>query len=269
MNTLALMLASAVLGLVAGSFINVLIHRLPIMLAREYGGEDRHSGGRFDLAWPPSHCPRCLARLSWRENIPLFSWLFQRGRCRHCNQPIAWRYPVVELAAAGLSVLALWLPWPGAWAYPWHLLLLWGLLALAVIDLEQRLLPDVLTLSLLWLGLLVNLDGGLTPLPDAVIGATAGYLCLWGLRALHMQLRGVEGLGLGDAKMLAALGAWLGWALLPLVLLIASLLGTLVGLALIASRRGDWQVQLPFGQWLALAGGLALCFGEAWLRWLA
>jgi len=256
---------AALLGLVSGSFLNVLIHRLPLMIARECGRD----AARFDIAWPPSHCPRCRAQLSWRENIPLLSWLMQNGRCRHCQQHIAWHYPLVELAAAALVVLAVWLPYPGNLTLPWHVLLLWGLLALAVIDLKTQLLPDALTLSLLWLGLLVNLDGALTPLADAVIGAAVGYASLWLIRAVHMQIRSVEGMGLGDAKLLAALGAWMGWTVLPLIVLIASLAGTLVGLALIVVRRGAWQAQLPFGQWLALAGALALFGGDAWLRlWL-
>lgn len=250
------------IGLVVGSFLNMLIHRLPIMLE---GVSVEGVEGRFDLAWPPSHCPQCEARLAWRENIPLLSWLVQGGRCRHCQQPIAWRYPLVELAAAGLAVLAVLLPLPGL-IWPWHVLLLWGLLALTVIDLQTRLLPDMLTLSLLWMGLLLNLHGAIVPLVDAVIGAVSGYGTLWLIRTVHMQLRGVEGLGLGDAKLLAALGAWLGWMNLPLVLLLASTVGAVVGISLIAAQRGGWQMQLPFGPWLALGGVLALFWGDAWLR---
>ena len=246
MSTGLLTLLCAGLGLLLGSFLKVVIYRIPRTLL------DDHSTA-LTLWWPPSHCPACQHRLSPYENIPLLSFVLQRGRCRHCCTRIAWRYPVVELLTAvlfaaqaaycgwGLPLLAVLL------LTSWLLPLLW-------IDLETLLLPDALTLSLLWLGLLFNLITGLIPVPAAVWGAAGGYAVLWGLAHAYRLLRGQEGMGLGDAKLLAALGAWLGWQALPQVVLLACAL-TIAGVAL---RRALWKIPLrqaaPFGPGLAVAG---------------
>lgn len=252
----------AILGLVLGSFLNMLIHRLPIMLEREWrracadASKPEGVEARYDLVQPASACPACGHRLSWRENIPLLSFALQRGRCRHCAAPIAWRYPGVELAAA-ILVLAVFWRWPTepAMALSAGVLML-GLLTLAVIDLETQLLPDSLTLGLLWTGLLVNLDGRFVSLPMAVMGAGAGYVALAGVAWLFQRLTGKEGMGLGDAKLLAALGAWLGWLALPAVVLLASVSGAVLGIVWLKSQGLTRATPIPFGPFLAVAGAV-------------
>ncbi|TSA19684.1 MAG: prepilin peptidase [Betaproteobacteria bacterium] len=270
---MTLMLA-ALLGLVIGSFLNVVIHRLPKQLAYDWALQcgQTPSEPRLGLAWPGSHCPACGHRLRWFENVPVLSFIVQRGRCRACAGAIRWRYPVLEVAAAALAV------WAVA-QFGLHgqavaaMVFLWALLALAVIDLETMLLPDRLTLGLLWLGLLLNLDGTFAPvsvpLSEAVWGAVAGYGSLAGVAWAYARLAGREGLGLGDAKLLAALGAWLGWTVLPLLVLLASVMALIVGLAAMLLGRADRHTALPFGPFLALAGVAALFWGEQWIGlWL-
>lgn len=285
-----LLLSSLLLGLIVGSFLNVLIYRLPLMLQREWLQECRElleseTGAslsaplpqaafrRFDLASPGSHCPACRQPLSAAENIPLLSWLWQRGRCRHCQVAISPRYPLVEAGTALVTALLAWRFGVG-WGTLALFVLGWGLIALTLIDLDHHLLPDDLTLPLLWLGLIVNALGqGPANLEDAVWGAVTGYGLLWSVYWIFRLLTGKEGMGQGDFKLLAALGAWLGWQALPLIILVSSLLGALLGLSLIALQGRSRHVALPFGPYLAAAGGIALFWGEEltalYLAWAA
>ncbi|MBI5781324.1 MAG: prepilin peptidase [Rhodocyclales bacterium] len=271
--TAVYVLGALVVGATVGSFLNVLIHRLPRMLergwqaqAREFLGLPTEAQPRYDLARPASHCPHCGHAISAWENVPLVSWLVLRGRCRHCRAPIGWRYPLVELLGSLAALAALWrfgLTWQALAAAGF----LWCAIALTFIDLETRLLPDALTLPLLWAGLLVNLQGAFVPLPDAVLGAAAGYLVLWSIYWLFKLLTGKEGMGYGDFKLLAALGAWLGWTALPLVLLLSSLAGAVIGVTLKALGRLNEGEPLPFGPFLAAGGVVALLWGREILHW--
>lgn len=267
---------AALLGLLVGSFLNVVIHRLPRMLERRWAtecaalrGEEVAGAPRYDLLAPRSHCPHCGTPIPWWRNVPLLSFALQRGRCAACGVPIGWRYPLVEAATGALFAWC-------AWRYGWQpAALAWAgfaatLLALAAIDWDTTLLPDDLTLPLLWAGLTAAALGWTgQALPDALWGAVAGYLSLWSVYWAFKLLTGKEGMGYGDFKLLAALGAWLGWqALIPLVLA-ASLLGAVVGLAMKALgtlREGRY---VPFGPFLAFGGLLVWMAGpHALLRWL-
>ena len=269
-----------ILGLLVGSFLNVVIYRLPLMLERswqqeyqEYFGEETADATtkevqpeRFNLLVPRSACPHCGHPISALENIPLVSWLWLRGRCRDCQAPISARYPLVELLTGLASGWVAWYFLPG-WPLYGALLLTWTLIALTFIDLDKMLLPDQLTLPLLWAGLLLNLLGGLASLQDAVIGAIAGYLLLWSLYWSFKLLTGKEGMGYGDFKLLAALGAWLGWQSLPLILILSSVVGAVVGITLMLLRRHQQGNPIPFGPYLAMAGWIALIWGESITRW--
>ena len=215
----------------------------------------------FNLSIPASHCPHCQRPIRARENIPLLSYLWLHGRCAGCQTAIAWRYPAVELLTALLSAYAAWHFGPSTQTLA-VLPLLWVLIALAGIDLDTQLLPDSLTLPLLWLGLAVNITGMFVHLSDAVIGAMAGYLTLWSVFWLFKLATGKEGMGYGDFKLLAALGAWLGWVMLPVIVLLSSFVGAIVGLSLILFARHGRHVPIPFGPYLAAAGILALFWGE-------
>ncbi len=264
-----------VIGLLIGSFLNVVIHRIPVMLQRETDNfiamerdEPPPHTGHYHLLAPRSACPSCGHRLSAVENIPLFSWLWLRGHCRHCRAPIAWRYPAVEMLAALLSGWVIWRLGSDINGVA-ALLLVWTMLALTFIDLDTLFLPDDLTLPLMWAGLLVNLSGTFVPLPDAVIGAAAGYLLLWLVYWAFRLATGKEGMGYGDFKLLAALGAWMGWMMLPLIVLLSSLIGAIFGVLMIVLRGHQRDKPIPFGPFLALAGLVALLFGQnimgAWL----
>ncbi|MCM5570766.1 A24 family peptidase [Burkholderiaceae bacterium FT117] len=261
----ALAVATAlVLGLMIGSFLNVVIYRLPKMMemeweaqAAELRGEDPPAAERFDLLFPRSRCPSCGHQLGVLENVPLLSWLLQHGRCKACGAKIAARYPLVELATGLLSALAIW-RFGATWAGLGAVLLGFVLIALTFIDLDTQLLPDSMTMPLLWLGLLFNLWGTYVPLQEAVIGAMAGYLSLWSVYWLFRIVTGKEGMGFGDFKLLAALGAWFGWTALPAIILLASVVGSAVGIALILFARHKREVPIPFGPYLAGAGLLAL-----------
>lgn len=270
-----LVAVSVVFGLTLGSFLNVVIHRLPIMLDREWReqcawlqGETLPAQPTYGLATPRSACPHCGHAIAWYENIPVLSWLFLRGRCSACGAAITPRYPVVEALTGLLFGYVAW-RWGFSPVTPALWLLLAALIALAFIDLDTHLLPDNLTLPLAWAGLLANLDGLLVPLPEAVIGAVAGYLVLWSVYHLFKMLTGKEGMGFGDFKLLAALGAWLGWKMLLPILLAASLSGALVGISLIVFAGHDRSKPIPFGPWLVLGGLIALFWGQDLLRfWL-
>jgi leader peptidase (prepilin peptidase)/N-methyltransferase len=260
--------AAAVFGLLLGSFLNVVIHRVPKMLERawaaeaaELRGEEAPPSERYNLVVPHSHCPACGHRIGALENIPLISWLLQRGKCTACGAAIPARYPIVELATAVLSAVAIWRFGASA-AGLGAVVLTAFLIALTFIDFDTHLLPDNMTLPLLWLGLLLNLWGVFAPLPAAVIGAMAGYLSLWTIYWLFKLATGKEGMGYGDFKLLAALGAWFGWTALPAVILLASVVGAVVGIALIVVARHGREVPIPFGPYLAGAGLLALYFRE-------
>ncbi|MBL0570723.1 A24 family peptidase [Aeromonas hydrophila subsp. hydrophila] len=262
-------------SLMIGSFLNVVIHRLPIMLEREWQAEylgyfnpetQPQQEERYNLMVPRSACPHCGHAITAMENIPLLSWLWLKGRCRECQAPISARYPLVELLTALLSLVVA-ATYPPGWALLAALLLTWVLVALTFIDLDKMLLPDQLTLPLLWGGLLFNLTGGFVPLTDAVIGAMAGYLVLWSLYWAFKLLTGKEGMGYGDFKLLAALGAWLGWQAQPIVLLLSSLVGAFIGIGLILLRNHHQNKPIPFGPYLAIAGWIALLWGDTITRW--
>jgi Type II secretory pathway, prepilin signal peptidase PulO and related peptidases len=262
------------IGLCIGSFLNVVIYRLPKMLERDWRrqcaelrGETLSEEAPFNLMVPRSACPNCHHQITALENIPVISWLALRGRCRQCHAPISIRYPIIELLGGALAGAAFWY-FGATWQAVTVCVLLWALLALTFIDFDTQLLPDDITLPLLWLGLIVNLFGLFASLADAVIGAAAGYLVLWSVYWVFKLLRGKEGMGYGDFKLLAALGAWLGWqALLPIILF-SSLVGALTGIALMVARGRDHNIPMPFGPFLAIAGAITLFFGRPILAWL-
>ncbi|MDN5864180.1 MAG: A24 family peptidase [Gammaproteobacteria bacterium] len=268
-----LLAVTGLVGLAVGSFLNVVIYRLPIMLERRWR-EDGDAPGHedtYNLIVPASACPACGRKIRPLENIPLLSWLALRGRCAGCKARISPRYPVVELLAAVLSILAVWHFGPtlaGAGA----LLLVWTLIAAAAIDLDHYILPDILVLPLLWLGLLFNLSATFAPLSEAVIGAVAGYLVLWIIYQVFRLTTGKEGLGYGDFKLLACLGAWLGWRELPLIILAGALAGVLIGGTWLLVSRRDRSHPVPFGPFLVAGGLLALFAGpaieHAYLAWI-
>ena len=254
------------LGLLVGSFINVVVYRLPIMLERAWQSSETPDGlptEAFNIAVPRSHCPSCAQQLSVMENVPIVSFLFLRGRCRHCKSRISARYPLVEIAASVSSILVA-ITFGFTASTLAFLAFAWLLLALSLIDLDHHLLPDDLTLPLLWIGLLVSaFEIGLSSISlfDAVIGSAAGYMTLWSLFWAFLLITGKEGLGYGDFKLLAALGAWLGWqAILP-VLLLSSLAGAAIGLILIVFGGRERSASLPFGPFLAAAGFVMLIWG--------
>lgn len=258
------------LSLCVGSFLNVVILRIPKMMEQQWRCDceellavpegERTTPKRFDLSFPGSHCPQCGHALRIRDNIPLLSYLFLKGRCAHCSVAIPVRYPIVEALTLVLSLVTVITLGPTPTALV-ALLLVWALVALAVIDLDTQLLPDSITLPLIWAGLLFNYFGGLTDFDSAFWGAIAGYLSLWGVYHLFRLLTGKHGMGYGDFKLLAALGAWLGWTMLPAIILLSSLVGAVVGISLIVLRGQGRDVPIPFGPYLAAAGLLTLWWG--------
>ena len=259
---------AGIFGLLIGSFLNVVILRLPRKLLAEHQAacEDREPPAErwFGLDYliaPPSSCTQCGHRIRAIENIPVISWLLLRGRCSACSTPIGVRYPIVEVVTGLLTMLVVWhfgLSLPGLAAC----LLTWGLIALTVIDIDEQLLPDQITLPLMWLGLLLNLSGHFATLGDAVIGASAAYLSLWLVFQVFRLLTGKEGMGYGDFKLFAVFGAWLGWQMLPQILLLSSLVGAIIGISLITLRGRDHNIPIPFGPYLAIAGFIALLWGK-------
>jgi leader peptidase (prepilin peptidase)/N-methyltransferase len=258
---------SLILGLAVGSFLNVVIHRLPAMMERDWQdqcaelrGEARPAGEPFDLARPRSHCPACGHAISALENIPLISYAVLRGRCSACAAPIGIRYPAVE-ALAGAAAMYCASRYGFGLAAFGAMLFAWALIAAGTIDLDTQLLPDAITLPLLWAGLILNIPGTFIDLRSAVIGAAAGYLFLWSVYWLFKLATGKEGMGFGDFKLLAAIGAWTGWQVLPLVVLLSSFIGAAVGIALMVLAKRGRNVPIPFGPYLAAAGAIGLFWG--------
>ncbi|ACC71829.1 A24 family peptidase [Paraburkholderia phymatum] len=259
-----------VFGLVIGSFLNVVVHRLPIMLERAWRSEVNEATGhafdedglpeRYNLWLPRSACPHCAHVLRTWENIPVFSYLLLRGRCSQCKGRVSFRYPLLELSSAALALGAL-----VAFGATGSALAAFGLcatlLAMSAIDIDTHLLPDSMTLPLLWAGLIVNFNAVFATLHDAVVGAIAGYLALWCVHWLFKIVRGVEGMGYGDFKLLSALGAWLGWTALPQIILIAAVTGAVVGLFATWIGRMRFEEPLPFGPFLAAGGAVTLFVG--------
>jgi leader peptidase (prepilin peptidase)/N-methyltransferase len=263
---------AAVFGLLIGSFLNVVIHRLPIMMQRESDNYVAHESGkplphteRYNLVVPRSACTQCKHQIGALENVPILSYLALRGKCAACKTPISIRYPMVEALTGALSALLIW-HFGSGWVGLSTLVFVYLLIAMTFIDADTQLLPDDLTLPLLWIGLLLNLSGLFVPLHDAVIGAAAGYLSLWAIYWAFKLLTGKEGMGYGDFKLLAALGAWLGWKMLPIIILFSSLVGAVVGIILIVFARRGRDKPIPFGPYLAAAGLLALLYGQTILE---
>lgn len=274
-----------VVALLVGSFLNVVIFRLPVMMQRDWRSQCREllaedapelPEGRFDLVMPRSRCRSCGTQISALQNVPVLSWLVLRGRCASCGTRISARYPAIEALTALLSAIVAWRFGFGAEALA-GIALTWALIAITFIDFDHQLIPDSMSLPLLWLGLALSL---FHPLPGAevlfvapataIVGALAGYLSLWSVYHLFRIVTGKEGMGYGDFKLLAALGAWLGWQQLPMIIILSALVGAVLGIALIAVRGRDRNLPMPFGPFLAAAGWLAMVAGpelrEAWFR---
>ena len=275
-SPLALGVAVVLVGLCVGSFLNVVIHRLPLMMEAEWKaecavieGREPAPAERFNLFTPPSRCPACKAPVRPWQNIPVVSWLALRGKCAGCGTPISLRYPMVEVLGGALALLMAWRFGYSA-ALAAALVYAWALLALTFIDYDTQLLPDDITLPLLWLGLLANTRGLFTDLPSAVLGAAAGYLVLWLVYWAFKLIARKEGMGYGDFKLLAAIGAWTGWQVLPFVVVLSAGLGAVIGSVALAVSKRDAGSRIPFGPFLALGGIGALVWGpqaiHAWLR---
>jgi leader peptidase (prepilin peptidase) / N-methyltransferase len=273
-------LAGFLFSLLVGSFLNVVIHRVPLMLERQWAEQaaeftnatpNQHipsaSAGvdgryqRFNLVTPRSRCPHCGHQITALENIPILSWMVLRGQCAQCKAPISVRYPTVELITGVLGGIAI--AFFGAtWAGLGALILTWMLIALTFIDFDTQLLPDDMTLPLLWIGLIFNLGGVFAPIKDAVMGAILGYMLLWSIYWLFKLITGKEGMGYGDFKLLAALGAWFGWSKVPAIILLSSVVGAIVGLTLMVAAKRGKEIPIPFGPYLAGAGFLTLYFSK-------
>lgn len=259
-----------IVSLMVGSFLNVVVYRLPIMMERgwkqEYQSyfhpdETVKEAERFNLVKPDSTCPSCQHKIRAWENIPVISWLVLRGKCSNCQSPISIRYPSVEFITALLSLVVAWHFGFGGQAFA-GIVFTWCLVAMTFIDLDKMLLPDQITLPLLWLGLLLSIDSLYVSPSDAIIGAAAGYLSLWSIYWAFKLLTGKEGMGYGDFKLLAALGAWLGWQQLPIVILLSSFVGALIGITYLSIKSKDQNHPIPFGPYLAIAGWITLLYGD-------
>jgi len=261
---------ATVVGVLVGSFLNVVIYRLPIMMERDWKRECseyfpeanlKTEDEVFNLVLPRSRCPECGHLIGSTENIPIISWLIQKGRCKHCSCKISKRYPFIELLTGILSfTVAYFIPF--GWPLLFALLFTWVLVSLTFIDFDTMLLPDQLTLPLLWFGLLININESFIGLTDAVLGAAFGYLSLWSIYWIFKLVTGKEGMGYGDFKLLAALGAWFGWQALPLVILISSLAGAIIGIGVIVASKDKKSKPMPFGPYLAIAGWVYLVYGD-------
>jgi len=264
---------AGILGLLVGSFLNVVIYRLPVMMEREWTSqcktlletEDSNAPEddpiAFNLVTPNSHCPSCDAPIKAWQNIPVISYLMLGGKCSNCKTSISKRYPIIEFVTGLLSCLAIW-HFGFTWQGSAMLLLTWALITLTMIDFDHQLLPDNITLPFLWLGLIANSFGLFCSLPEALWGGVFGYLSLWSVYWLFKLVTGKEGMGYGDFKLLAVLGAWFGWQMLPLIILLSSLVGAVVGIALLVLKNKGKSVPIPFGPYLAAAGFIAAIWGE-------
>jgi leader peptidase (prepilin peptidase)/N-methyltransferase len=268
-----------VFSLMIGSFLNVVIFRLPKMLEQGWKRECREfladevikptnasDDQTITLSTPSSTCPSCQHKIRFYENIPLISWLFLRGKCSQCQSKISLRYPLVELTTAILSVVIA-ANFGVTFTTLMLLVLTWGLICLTLIDYDHMLLPDQITLPLLWLGLLVNINGAIVPLSDAVIGTVAGYMSLFSVFWLFKLVTGKEGMGHGDFKLVAVFGAWIGWQLLPLLILMASAVGAIIGISLMVFKNHQREQAIPFGPYLAIAGWITLIWGNGIWSW--
>lgn len=260
------------LGLIVGSFLNVVIHRLPKIMECDWQqqcadlrGETIAAPQKYNLVFPPSACPHCQHRIGMLENIPILSYLLLRGKCKGCGAAISLRYPIIETISGVLSCYAA-VHFGFGWAAAGAMVLLWALLALTAIDFDTQLLPDDITLPLLWTGLLFNLNHTFTSLNSAVLGAIFGYLSLWSVYWLFKLIRGKEGMGYGDFKLLAALGAWLGWQLLPLIIILSATVGAVVGILLMIFNKHGREIPIAFGPYLAGGGIIALFWGQSLLQ---
>ena len=276
-SPVAWIIIAGILGLLVGSFLNVVIYRLPIILEREWTEQCAELGDQasppeavFTLSRPRSACPHCGHAITALENIPVISYLFLAGKCKACRTPISIRYPTIEALSALVSVIIAW-HFGFGWSAVGALLLSWALIPLTFIDVDHQLLPDKITLPLIWLGLAFNLSGVYTDLHSSVIGAIAGYVSLWSIYHLFKLVTGKEGMGYGDFKLLAALGAWMGWQALPMIVLLSSFVGALIGITLVLLKQHQREIPIPFGPYLAIAGWIALVWGEiinsAYLHW--
>lgn len=255
------------ISLSVGSFLNVVVYRLPQMIQNSWHQESNtHNHATLNLCFPRSFCPRCQHQLSIFDKLPLLSYILIRGKCRYCKNTVAWRYPLLELLSALTGAIIAW-----HFGICWHaliaLIFTWGLLILATIDWEHGLLPDQITLPLLWCGLLCSLEGGFCNSQTAVLGAIAGYTSFWLLAWVFLKITKKIGMGHGDFKLLALIGAWLGWQQLPLVILLASLLGSFAGIGFIVLKQQQRGTPIAFGPYLALSGWIALLWGKNWLQW--
>ena len=263
-----------IVGLLVGSFLNVVIYRLPLMMQRQWRSdcleylklENDVPTDTFNLALPPSHCPHCQTQILARQNIPVLSYLWLRGKCANCKTPISGRYPIVELFTAIASMMV-------AWHFGYSeqaaagLVLTWVLIALSGIDLDHQLLPDVILLPMVWLGLILSLLGIFTDSATSIIGAAGGYLLLWTVYHGFKLFTGKEGMGQGDFKLLAMLGAWFGWQYLGLIILLSSLVGAAIGMTLISLNKQQRETPIPFGPYLAMAGWIAMLWGDGLNAW--
>jgi len=270
-NTTFFAFVATAIGLAIGSFLNVVIYRLPKMLQADWRqqclefleqkDDQAEKQERFDLSFPGSHCPHCQQSIPFYRNIPIVSYLLQKGRCANCDAKISIRYPLVELLTAILT-LAVALKFGFGWQALAAMLLTWVLIALALIDYDTQLLPDNLTLPMVWLGLLLSLFPIFVDSTSSIAGAVLGYMLLWSVYHLFKLITGKEGMGFGDFKLLAMLGAWLGWTMVPLIILLSSFAGAFIGIMLMIFKGHNKEKPIPFGPYLAIAGWLALMFGE-------
>jgi leader peptidase (prepilin peptidase) / N-methyltransferase len=269
-------IALGLLGLCIGSFLNVVIYRLPRMMEREWRAqckeflqlpvEKAEKQDRYNLCFPRSHCPHCNQLIKAFYNIPVLGYIFLSGKCAECKHPIFIRYPLVEILTAAITVFLGW-HYGITWQLAAVLVFSWSFICLIFIDLDHQLLPDQITLSLLWLGLLLSLFGFWTDSHSAIIGAIVGYVSLWTINWLFHRVTGKVGMGHGDFKLLAALGAWLGWQALPLIILLSSLMGAVIGIGLMVFKNHHKHTPIPFGPYLALAGSISMLWGKGILAW--
>ena len=258
----------SVIGLMVGSFLNVVIHRLPKMMERTWRHQCAELQGiepkvlpAYNIATPRSMCPNCEHKITALENIPVLSYLFLKGRCSQCQKKVSLRYPIVEILTSILSGYIAWHFGVGLLTFA-ALIFVWAMIVLAAIDFDTQLLPDDITLPLLWLGLLINLNNGFTSIQFAIVGAVIGYLILWSIYWVFKLMTGKEGMGYGDFKLLAAIGAWFGWSMLPLVILLSSMVGAIIGIWLMFASEHKKDVPIPFGPYLAIGGVVALFWGN-------